>query len=156
MTGSSREMSWPTAALPSVWKNAPLFRQLREPQSAGACGSCGQYDSCRDGCMAAKFFTGLPLDGPDPECVHGYGAPALAQDRRPPKPTGDQSRRKPIALTLTRRPPARPLQREPGVARQQEKTAPLAGGRDSHGTDGANGAAVMPEGSRIAKFPALA
>ena len=31
------------------------------------------YDSCRGGCMAAKFFTGLPLDGPDPECVQGYG-----------------------------------------------------------------------------------
>ena len=24
-------------------------------------------------CMAAKFFTGLPLDGPDPECVQGDG-----------------------------------------------------------------------------------
>jgi hypothetical protein len=23
--------------------------------------------------MAAKFFTGLPLDGPDPECVMGHG-----------------------------------------------------------------------------------
>ena len=57
--------------------------------------------------MAAKFFTGLPLDGPDPECVHGYGAPALTQDRHPPQPTGDHSRRKPIALTLGRRPPAR-------------------------------------------------
>ena len=31
--------------------------------------------------MAAKFFTGLPLDGPDPECVEGYGAPALAAER---------------------------------------------------------------------------
>ncbi|CPR11917.1 radical SAM domain-containing protein [Mycobacterium bohemicum DSM 44277] len=57
----------------NVWKNAPLFRELREPQSAGACGSCGHYDSCRGGCMAAKFFTGLPLDGPDPECVTGHG-----------------------------------------------------------------------------------
>ena len=28
--------------------------------------------------MAAKFFTGLPLDGPDPECVKGHGAAALA------------------------------------------------------------------------------
>jgi hypothetical protein len=28
--------------------------------------------------MAAKFFTGLPLDGPDPECVNGHGATALA------------------------------------------------------------------------------
>ncbi len=36
-----------------VWKDAPLFRELREPQSAGACGSCGHYDSCRGGCMAA-------------------------------------------------------------------------------------------------------
>ena len=66
----------------NVWKNAPLFRELREPQSAGACGSCGHYDSCRGGCMAAKFFTGLPLDGPDPECVQGYGAPALAARAR--------------------------------------------------------------------------
>jgi hypothetical protein len=28
--------------------------------------------------MAAKFFTGLPLDGPDPECVFGHGEEALA------------------------------------------------------------------------------
>jgi hypothetical protein len=28
--------------------------------------------------MAAKFFTGLPLDGPDPECVQGLGETALA------------------------------------------------------------------------------
>jgi mycofactocin biosynthetic radical S-adenosylmethionine protein MftC len=28
--------------------------------------------------MAAKFFTGLPLDGPDPECVKGHGATALS------------------------------------------------------------------------------
>ena len=27
---------------------------------------------------AAKFFTGLPLDGPDPECVLGHGEQALA------------------------------------------------------------------------------
>ena len=31
--------------------------------------------------MAAKFFTGLPLDGPDPECVRGHGATALAAAR---------------------------------------------------------------------------
>jgi hypothetical protein len=23
--------------------------------------------------MAAKFFTGLPMDGPDPECVQEHG-----------------------------------------------------------------------------------
>ena len=90
----------------SVWQNAPLFRELREPQSAGACGSCGHYDACRGGCMAAKFFTGLPLDGPDPECVQGYGESALALERDKPKPSGDHSRtgkkkNAPVLLTLS-------------------------------------------------------
>jgi mycofactocin radical SAM maturase len=56
-----------------IWRHADLFTRLRQPQGAGACSSCGQYDACRGGCMAAKFFTGLPLDGPDPECVLGHG-----------------------------------------------------------------------------------
>jgi mycofactocin radical SAM maturase len=68
----------------SVWQESDLFRSLREPQSAGACASCGSYDACQGGCMAAKFFTGLPLDGPDPECVLGHGEAALAAlDVRP-------------------------------------------------------------------------
>ena len=39
--------------------------------------------------MAAKFFTGLPLDGPDPECVKGHSALALAAagGATPPKPS---------------------------------------------------------------------
>ena len=61
-----------------VWKTSALFADLRKPDTGGACKSCGFYDSCRGGCMAAKFFTGLPLDGPDPECVQGYGETALA------------------------------------------------------------------------------
>ncbi|HEX3796531.1 MAG TPA: mycofactocin radical SAM maturase [Acidimicrobiales bacterium] len=61
-----------------VWRQSDLFQSLREPQSAGACTSCGSYDACQGGCMAAKFFTGLPLDGPDPECVFGHGEEALA------------------------------------------------------------------------------
>jgi mycofactocin biosynthetic radical S-adenosylmethionine protein MftC len=61
-----------------VWGQSSLFAELREPQSAGACASCGSYDACRGGCMAAKFFTGLPLAGPDPECVFGHGEAALA------------------------------------------------------------------------------
>jgi mycofactocin radical SAM maturase len=60
-----------------VWRESELFRSLREPESAGACASCGSYDACQGGCMAAKFFTGLPLDGPDPECVRGHGELAL-------------------------------------------------------------------------------
>ena len=61
-----------------VWKESELFTSLREPTSAGACASCGSYDACQGGCMAAKFFTGLPLDGPDPECVLGHGEAALS------------------------------------------------------------------------------
>jgi hypothetical protein len=34
-----------------------------------------------------EFFTGLPLDGPDPECVQGYGETALAGERTVPPPT---------------------------------------------------------------------
>ena len=94
MTASWQETCCRTAVLgrfDNVWKNAPLFRELREPQSAGACGSCGHYDSCRGGCMAAKFFTGLPLDGPDPECVQGHSESALARERHTPRPRADHS-----------------------------------------------------------------
>ena len=61
-----------------VWQSSELFAELRSPQTGGACTKCAHFDSCRGGCMAAKFFTGLPLDGPDPECVQGYGETALA------------------------------------------------------------------------------
>jgi mycofactocin biosynthetic radical S-adenosylmethionine protein MftC len=92
----------------SVWQTSPLFAELRSPQTGGACASCSFYDSCRGGCMAAKFFTGLPLDGPDPECVQGYGEHALAGDRAVPAPSHDHSRaaptrNQPVMLTLTRR-----------------------------------------------------
>ena len=73
-----------------------LFQSLREPQAAGACGSCSMYDACRGGCMAAKFFTGLPLNGPDPECVFGHGERALRGER--PQPSQDHSK-----LKITRR-----------------------------------------------------
>ena len=77
----------------AVWRSSELFTTLREPQSGGACASCSFYDSCQGGCMAAKFFTGLPLDGPDPECVQGYGELALAGVSSAPKPSGDHSHR---------------------------------------------------------------
>ncbi len=93
-----------------VWKDSALFADLRSPQSAGACSGCGHYDACRGGCMAAKFFTGLPLDGPDPECVEGYGASALAGERQVPRPRVDHSRT--VMLTLAR-PPAKPCNESP-------------------------------------------
>jgi mycofactocin radical SAM maturase len=96
-----------------VWRDSPLFLDLRRPQSGGACTQCSAYDACQGGCMAAKFFTGLPLDGPDPECVKGHGAAALSSVDRAsaPRPTGDHShtgpvRQAPVPLGMprTRRP----------------------------------------------------
>jgi mycofactocin radical SAM maturase len=94
LAGSVRE----PGGFATVWRESPLFTELRGPQSGGACRSCGFYDSCRGGCMAAKFFTGLPLDGPDPECVQGYGAEALrtADGAALPRPALDHSHRGPV------------------------------------------------------------
>jgi mycofactocin radical SAM maturase len=89
-----------TGGFAHVWQHSTLFRELRQPQSAGACASCGSYDACRGGCMAAKFFTGLPLDGPDPECVGGDGELALAAVGAgvTPRPMADHSRPTPVLL----------------------------------------------------------
>ena len=88
--GSVRDRGGVTA----IWRQSTLFDELRQPQSAGACASCGSYDACQGGCMAAKFFTGLPLDGPDPECVHGHGEALLAGvgASAAPRPAMDHSR----------------------------------------------------------------
>ena len=53
--------------------------------------------------MAAKFFTGLPLDGPDPECVTGYGESQLLKVPVgvAPKPAMDHS--KPVAFLSRKR-----------------------------------------------------
>ncbi len=88
-----------------VWRESELFTELREPQAAGACASCDNYDPCQGGCMAAKFFVGIPLDGPDPECVSGHGEAAMiaaaADQVIVPKPAMDHSKpqRTPVALT---------------------------------------------------------
>jgi radical SAM protein with 4Fe4S-binding SPASM domain len=100
-----------------VWRESSLFASLRVPSSGGACASCSAYDACQGGCMAAKFFTGLPLDGPDPECVRGFGELALAGvagvagGAGVPRPSGDHShggravaRRGPVPVSIGRRP----------------------------------------------------
>jgi [mycofactocin precursor peptide]-tyrosine decarboxylase / 3-amino-5-[(4-hydroxyphenyl)methyl]-4,4-dimethylpyrrolidin-2-one synthase len=97
-----------------VWRESELFASLRRPQTGGACRSCSAYDSCRGGCMAAKFFTGLPLDGPDPECVRGHGERALSAAAGPPapRPSGDHSHRRrpagPVPVSIGPRPPQGP------------------------------------------------
>ena len=87
----------------AVWKASELFAGLRQPASAGACASCGSYDACQGGCMAAKFFTGLPLVGPDPECVYGHGAEALAAVGPGAVPSPGPGHSKPVRLSLGRR-----------------------------------------------------
>ena len=96
-----------------VWRGSELFADLRRPQTGGACTSCSAFDACRGGCVAAKFFTGLPLDGPDPECVKGHGARALEiVDRQTtPKPSLDHSHR--TRLTVLPARPARACDEDP-------------------------------------------
>ena len=55
--------------------------------------------------MAAKFFVGLELDDPDPECVKGHAdelVTAAAGRATRPVPSVDHSR--PIPVALGRRP----------------------------------------------------
>ncbi|MER7080223.1 mycofactocin radical SAM maturase [Saccharopolyspora kobensis] len=102
-----------------VWRESELFTELRRPQSGGACRSCSAFDACQGGCMAAKFFTGLPLDGPDPECVKGHGETALSVVDRGglPKPSQDHSRssRRKVSLGLPLV-PAKPCDSSPLAA----------------------------------------
>ena len=91
-----------TGGFASVWRSSELFTSLREPASAGACASCGSYDACQGGCMAAKFFTGLPLDGPDPECVKGHGSRLLDSVPAGAAPSPGPGHSVPVALTRRR------------------------------------------------------
>jgi mycofactocin radical SAM maturase len=114
----------------TVWRESQLFTELRQPQSGGACASCQFFDSCKGGCMAAKFFTGLPLDGPDPECVQGYGEAALEERKGDkPKPTGDHSHRteppRPRGATKSGMGPVRVT-----ISKRGERTAPPASACD--------------------------
>ncbi|WP_133904685.1 mycofactocin radical SAM maturase [Actinophytocola oryzae] len=104
-----------TGGFSRVWRESELFTDLRRPQTGGACTSCSAFDACRGGCMAAKFFTGLPLDGPDPECVKGHGATALSGVDTKPRPSLDHSHRgRPVPVTIgMRRPPDRSCDESP-------------------------------------------
>ncbi len=88
-----------TGGFTRIWRDSDLFRSLREPDSPGACASCGSYDACQGGCMASKFFVGLELTDPDPECVHGHADALLEElaegrgiEAALPKPSQDHSR----------------------------------------------------------------
>jgi len=86
----------------AVWRAADLFQSLRTPSVGGVCNACDAFGACQGGCMAAKFFTGLDLDGPDPECVLGHGEAALAgvPAGRVPDPGPGHSKRRPISVPV--------------------------------------------------------
>ena len=111
-----------------VWRGSPLFCELRKPQSSGACTSCSAYDACQGGCMAAKFFTGLLLDGPDPECVRGFGEQALAlvDSGTAPRPAGDHSHRArtPVPVSIGPRPSAALFAGPPASTRRSAPAHP--------------------------------
>jgi mycofactocin radical SAM maturase len=114
----------------TVWRSSELFAELRQPQTGGACRSCGHYDACQGGCMAAKFFTGLPLDGPDPECVLGNADAALAARGDSlvlPKSEVDHSRSAPRNSRVNTRQPV-PISLAPPARRPDRAcdTSPLA------------------------------
>ncbi len=98
----------------AVWRSSALFTRLRSPSDGGACNACSSFGTCRGGCMASKFFTGLPLDGPDPECVKGHGEAALERVHpgTVPRPSSDHSPGRPFPVPI---PVAlsRPASREP-------------------------------------------
>ena len=86
-----------------VWRESAKFQSMRETQPGGSCTSCSAFDRCRGGCMAAKFFTGLAMDDPDPECVFGHGEAALAMRQvsgRRPSTDHSKTRRAPTFVPL--------------------------------------------------------
>ena len=98
-----------------VWRESELFQELRQPQSAGACASCGSYDACQGGCMAAKFFVGPARSTGPTRSASTATAPSCwpASTARPtPRPGDDHS--KPAPVTFTRKPlDRRPLSGPP-------------------------------------------
>ena len=104
-----------------VWRESDLFLALREPQSGGTCRGCDQYDACRGGCMAAKFFTGLPARRPRPGVRQGVrrdGPVRRSWPARRRRPSLDHShkggvRGGPVPVQIGRAPAGPGLRREP-------------------------------------------
>lgn len=71
----------------AIWREAPIFAELRDWQVGGSCQACNAYELCHGGCIAVKHFVGTALDAPDPDCVFGHGTPGADQGAIPLTPT---------------------------------------------------------------------
>ncbi len=138
----------------TVWKTLRAVPRAAQPADRGACTRCSAYDSCRGGCMAAKFFTGLPLDGPDPECVKGNSASSLALVDSRPSASQDHShsgtvRNAPVPLTLLTDDPA-PSRTGPATRTRSPASRPEAEAT-VRGPGGAVGHVAGPRAAAVAQ-----
>jgi len=58
-----------TQSFGEIWRNAPLFRSLREGKLGGKCGSC-EYQKLCGGCSARAFALEGDVLAADPSCVY--------------------------------------------------------------------------------------
>lgn len=58
-----------THSFADVWRDAPLFRELRSPRLAGNCGRC-EYRAMCGGCRARAFAATGDLLASDPSCAY--------------------------------------------------------------------------------------
>lgn len=71
-----------TTSFAAVWRDAPVFRALREQPLGGTCGACDLRQVCR-GCRARPFAAQGDLLGADDTCTH---KPAAGADVLPARP----------------------------------------------------------------------
>lgn len=71
-----------TQSFGEIWRNAPLFRQLREGTLGGKCGRC-EYQKLCGGCRARAFALEGDVLAADPSCVYepAAGAAVIETDR---------------------------------------------------------------------------
>ncbi|HUL50546.1 MAG TPA: radical SAM protein [Gemmatimonadales bacterium] len=58
-----------TESFGAIWRESPLFRQLREGQLGGKCGAC-EYRGVCGGCRARAFATSGDVLAEDPSCTY--------------------------------------------------------------------------------------
>ncbi|MFA5099785.1 MAG: SPASM domain-containing protein, partial [Candidatus Omnitrophota bacterium] len=63
LVGNVRE-----TAFSSIWKDSEIFKKLRTLDYSGACGLCGNKQSC-GGCRARAYYASNDYMTEDPDCA---------------------------------------------------------------------------------------